>query len=116
MEKRSGKKNGVQNAGEGCIPHALGEQRGRVCPPYTQTQTTSKAQSYTTVTEKLKKLLSRVPAQEKQNLLLKNIITKEHPRRTEALSESEGGVGGHWKSKSKRQKSSIEEDDLSQPW
>ncbi|GJT79094.1 reverse transcriptase domain-containing protein [Tanacetum coccineum] len=57
-----------------------------------------------------------VPAQEKQNLLLKNIITKEHPRRTEALSESEGSVGGHWKSKSKRQKSSIEEDDLSQPW
>ncbi|GKF45138.1 hypothetical protein Tco_0131690 [Tanacetum coccineum] len=37
-------------------------------------------------------------------------------RRTEALSESEGSVGGHWKSKSKRQKSSIEEDDLSQPW
>ncbi|GJW04270.1 reverse transcriptase domain-containing protein [Tanacetum coccineum] len=37
-------------------------------------------------------------------------------RRTEALSESEGSAGGHWKSKSKRQKSSIEEDDLSQPW
>ncbi|GJX39227.1 hypothetical protein Tco_0252530 [Tanacetum coccineum] len=36
-------------------------------------------------------------------------------RRTEELSESEGSAGGHWKSKSKRQKSSIE-DDLSQPW
>ncbi|GKG32297.1 hypothetical protein Tco_0427247 [Tanacetum coccineum] len=36
-------------------------------------------------------------------------------RRMEALSESEGSVGGHWKSKPKRQKSSIE-DDLSQPW
>ncbi|GKB28259.1 reverse transcriptase domain-containing protein [Tanacetum coccineum] len=33
----------------------------------------------------------------------------------EPLSESEGSVGGHWKSKPKRQKSSIE-DDLSQPW
>ncbi|GKA90245.1 reverse transcriptase domain-containing protein, partial [Tanacetum coccineum] len=33
----------------------------------------------------------------------------------EALSESEGSTGGHWKSKPKRQKSSIE-DDLSQPW
>nr|GEV28302.1 reverse transcriptase domain-containing protein [Tanacetum cinerariifolium] len=36
-------------------------------------------------------------------------------RRMEALSESECSAGGHWKSKSMRQKSSIE-DDLSQPW
>ncbi|GJY51020.1 putative ribonuclease H-like domain-containing protein [Tanacetum coccineum] len=36
-------------------------------------------------------------------------------RKTEELSESEGSAGGHWKSKLKRQKSSIE-DDLSQPW
>ncbi|GJX30301.1 hypothetical protein Tco_0238380 [Tanacetum coccineum] len=36
-------------------------------------------------------------------------------RRMEALSESEGSAGGHWKSKPKRQKSSTE-DDLSQPW
>ncbi|GKA12509.1 hypothetical protein Tco_0692055 [Tanacetum coccineum] len=36
-------------------------------------------------------------------------------RRTEELSESEGSVGGHWKSKVKRPKSSVE-DDLSQPW
>ncbi|GKD02729.1 hypothetical protein Tco_1177703 [Tanacetum coccineum] len=36
-------------------------------------------------------------------------------RRMEALSESEGSAGGHWKSKPKRQKSSVK-DDLSQPW
>ncbi|GKD62164.1 reverse transcriptase domain-containing protein [Tanacetum coccineum] len=36
--------------------------------------------------------------------------------RAEALSESEGSAGGHWKSRSKRQRSSIENDDLSQPW
>nr|GEX31259.1 hypothetical protein [Tanacetum cinerariifolium] len=36
-------------------------------------------------------------------------------RRIEALSESEGSARGHWKSKSKRQKSSIQ-DDMSQPW
>ncbi|GJT89245.1 reverse transcriptase domain-containing protein [Tanacetum coccineum] len=36
-------------------------------------------------------------------------------RRTDELSESEGSAGGHWKSKLKRKKSSIE-DDLSQPW
>ncbi|GJZ77589.1 reverse transcriptase domain-containing protein, partial [Tanacetum coccineum] len=35
---------------------------------------------------------------------------------TEVLSEGEDSAGGHWKSRSKRQKSSIEEDDLSQPW
>ncbi|GKD00787.1 reverse transcriptase domain-containing protein [Tanacetum coccineum] len=37
-------------------------------------------------------------------------------QRTEPLSKSEDSGGGHWKSRSKKQKSSIEEDDLSQPW
>ncbi|GJV51789.1 reverse transcriptase domain-containing protein [Tanacetum coccineum] len=37
-------------------------------------------------------------------------------QRTEAFSESEDSGGGRWKSRSKKQKSSIEEDDLSQPW
>nr|GEY05209.1 retrovirus-related Pol polyprotein from transposon TNT 1-94 [Tanacetum cinerariifolium] len=37
---------------------------------------------------------------------------RESSRRTEALSES---ADGHWKSKPKKQKSSVE-DDLSQPW
>ncbi|GKE79581.1 hypothetical protein Tco_1545701, partial [Tanacetum coccineum] len=36
-------------------------------------------------------------------------------RRTKPLSESEDS-GGHWKSRSKKKKSSIKEDDLSQPW
>nr|GEW24577.1 putative reverse transcriptase domain-containing protein [Tanacetum cinerariifolium] len=35
-------------------------------------------------------------------------------RRTKALSESEGSAGGHWKSRPKRQMSSVK-DDLSQP-
>nr|GFA74032.1 reverse transcriptase domain-containing protein [Tanacetum cinerariifolium] len=39
----------------------------------------------------------------------------EYSRRTEAVSESEGSAGGHWKSKPKKQKSSME-DDISQPW
>nr|GEX29980.1 reverse transcriptase domain-containing protein [Tanacetum cinerariifolium] len=34
----------------------------------------------------------------------------------EALSEGKDRARGHWKSRSKRQKSSVEEDDLSQPW
>ncbi|GKE44919.1 hypothetical protein Tco_1472203 [Tanacetum coccineum] len=36
-------------------------------------------------------------------------------RRTEALLENEGSAGGHWKSGSKKQRSSIKDDDLSQP-
>ncbi|GKG20432.1 hypothetical protein Tco_0380233 [Tanacetum coccineum] len=35
---------------------------------------------------------------------------------TEALSESEDSEGGHWKSISKKKKSSREEDDFSQSW
>nr|GEX21885.1 reverse transcriptase domain-containing protein [Tanacetum cinerariifolium] len=45
----------------------------------------------------------------------KHRIKRESSRRTEALSESKGIVGGHWKSIPKKQKSSVE-DDLSQPW
>ncbi|GJX87175.1 hypothetical protein Tco_0339189 [Tanacetum coccineum] len=37
-------------------------------------------------------------------------------RKTKPLSESEDNGGGHWMSRSKRKKSSIKEDDLSQPW
>nr|GEU58355.1 reverse transcriptase domain-containing protein [Tanacetum cinerariifolium] len=39
-----------------------------------------------------------------------------YSRYTEALSESKDSEGGHWKSRSKKKKSSREEDDLSQPW
>nr|GFB33288.1 reverse transcriptase domain-containing protein [Tanacetum cinerariifolium] len=39
-----------------------------------------------------------------------------HSRYMKALSESEDSRGGHWKSRSKKKKSSREEDDLSQPW
>nr|GEZ07183.1 reverse transcriptase domain-containing protein [Tanacetum cinerariifolium] len=40
---------------------------------------------------------------------------REYSQRMEAVSESEGSVGGHWKSKLKKQNSSIK-DDLSQAW
>ncbi|GKC50809.1 hypothetical protein Tco_1073554 [Tanacetum coccineum] len=39
-----------------------------------------------------------------------------YSRYTDALSESEDSRGGHWKSRSRKKKSSEEEDDLSQPW
>ncbi|GJS77487.1 hypothetical protein Tco_0727368 [Tanacetum coccineum] len=41
---------------------------------------------------------------------------QESSRYTENHSESEDSEGGDWKSKSRRQKSSVEDDDLSQPW
>nr|GEX35546.1 reverse transcriptase domain-containing protein [Tanacetum cinerariifolium] len=47
---------------------------------------------------------------------LDNYNQHSHSRYTEALSESEDSEGGHWKSRSKKNKSSGEEDDLSQPW
>nr|GEW69166.1 hypothetical protein [Tanacetum cinerariifolium] len=40
---------------------------------------------------------------------------REYSRRMEAVSESEGSAGRHWKSKPKKQNSSVE-DDLYQPW
>ncbi|GJT37073.1 reverse transcriptase domain-containing protein [Tanacetum coccineum] len=42
--------------------------------------------------------------------------TSASSRRMEVLSESEGSAGGHWKSRSKKQRLSIEDDDLFQPW
>ncbi|GJU16429.1 hypothetical protein Tco_1144395 [Tanacetum coccineum] len=41
---------------------------------------------------------------------------QESSRYTENHSESEDSEGGHWKSKSRRKKSNVEDDDLSQPW
>ncbi|GJV74119.1 reverse transcriptase domain-containing protein [Tanacetum coccineum] len=41
---------------------------------------------------------------------------QESSRYTENHSESEDSQGGHWKSKLRRKKSSVEDDDLSQPW
>ncbi|GKC10634.1 hypothetical protein Tco_1007416 [Tanacetum coccineum] len=62
------------------------------------------------------KAATKVPDQEQRSSPLRDIITKGIPsRRTEELSESEGSAGGHWKSKVKRPKSSVE-DDLSQSW
>ncbi|GJV59943.1 reverse transcriptase domain-containing protein [Tanacetum coccineum] len=41
---------------------------------------------------------------------------QESSRYTKGHSESEDSEGGHWKSKSRRKKSSVEDDDLFQPW
>ncbi|GKD87698.1 reverse transcriptase domain-containing protein [Tanacetum coccineum] len=41
---------------------------------------------------------------------------KAYSRKGGRMSESEDSAGGHWKSKSKKQRSSLEDEDLSQPW
>nr|GEU97173.1 reverse transcriptase domain-containing protein [Tanacetum cinerariifolium] len=45
-----------------------------------------------------------------------NRLGRTPSRGAKTFSESEDDEGGHWKSRSKKQKSSIEDDDLSQPW
>ncbi|GKA42520.1 hypothetical protein Tco_0735180 [Tanacetum coccineum] len=44
-----------------------------------------------------------------------NYSRNSHSKYTEALSKSEDSEGGHWKSRSKKNKPCREEDDLSQP-
>ncbi|GJV58798.1 reverse transcriptase domain-containing protein [Tanacetum coccineum] len=41
---------------------------------------------------------------------------KAYSRNGGRMSESEDSAGGHWKSKSKKKRSSMEDEDLSQPW
>ncbi|GJW23413.1 reverse transcriptase domain-containing protein [Tanacetum coccineum] len=41
---------------------------------------------------------------------------RAYSRKGGRMSESEDSAGGHWKSKSKKQRSSMEDEDLSQPW
>ncbi|GKD99226.1 reverse transcriptase domain-containing protein [Tanacetum coccineum] len=41
---------------------------------------------------------------------------KAYSRKGGRMLESEDSAGGHWKSKSKKQRSSMEDEDLSQPW
>ncbi|GJR16827.1 reverse transcriptase domain-containing protein [Tanacetum coccineum] len=63
---------------------------------------------------KIKTSLEEPPMDLKLKPLPDNLEYGSRPRRAESLSESEDSEGGHWKSKSRKQKSSMEEDDLSQ--
>ncbi|GKC77432.1 hypothetical protein Tco_1128206 [Tanacetum coccineum] len=58
---------------------------------------------------------TKVPVQE-EPIPRKRYHEGMSSRRTKSFSKSGDSRGGHWKSRSKKQKSSIEEDDLSQPW
>nr|GEX70015.1 reverse transcriptase domain-containing protein [Tanacetum cinerariifolium] len=70
-----------------------------------------------TVFKKLEKgVCHMLGDKENESAPKKNNSKKESSRRTNALSERDDSAGGHWKSRSKRQKSSVNEDDLSQPW
>ncbi|GJV36448.1 reverse transcriptase domain-containing protein [Tanacetum coccineum] len=63
-----------------------------------------------------RKAATRVLAQEKRNPSPENVTMKERVHEGHRCSLKVKTSGGHWKSKSKKQRSSIEEDDLSQPW
>nr|GFA77895.1 reverse transcriptase domain-containing protein [Tanacetum cinerariifolium] len=83
---------------------------------------------HTKVATEILKAATEVLAQGKRSSLPKNVITKVQPhegrkrcRKAKVVQEDigsqgrRGSAGGHWKSKPKSQKSSVE-DDLSQPW
>ncbi|GJU50197.1 reverse transcriptase domain-containing protein [Tanacetum coccineum] len=111
LKKRLGSRH-VRSMSGSPEPRRGSETKGRVYP-YTRT---IQGVSHTTVAVETLRAVTRVLAQEKRNFASEKHHNKRaSSRRVEALSESEGSTGGHWKSKPKRQKSSIE-DDLSQPW
>ncbi|GJS29597.1 hypothetical protein Tco_0490217 [Tanacetum coccineum] len=59
----------------------------------------------------------RSPQAKRAEVELRRHQQKGTPSRTTTrYSESEYSEGGHWKSKSRRHRSSTYEDDLSQPW
>nr|GEX17901.1 reverse transcriptase domain-containing protein [Tanacetum cinerariifolium] len=75
--------------------------------------------------DKLKEVKARLNFEERSETSQfsesRTISTREYERRhrsrrSQALSESKDIEGGHWKSRSKKRKSSREEDDLSQLW
>nr|GEW34378.1 reverse transcriptase domain-containing protein [Tanacetum cinerariifolium] len=59
---------------------------------------------------------TKVPGQEEPSQPRKRYHEGTSSWRTKPLSKSKDSGGGHSKSRLKKQKSSIEEDDLSQPW
>nr|GEY76904.1 reverse transcriptase domain-containing protein [Tanacetum cinerariifolium] len=52
----------------------------------------------------------------KEHVLERHYHEGKPSRGAKTFLESEDNEGGHWNSRSKKQKSSIEDDDLSQPW
>ncbi|GKE56180.1 hypothetical protein Tco_1495365 [Tanacetum coccineum] len=88
------------------------ETRGRVCPHTRMTQGVSR----TIAVAEILRVVTRAPALEDKACSEKHHNKRTSSHRTEALSESEGSAGGHWKSRSKKKRSSIEDDDQSQPW
>ncbi|GJY49851.1 reverse transcriptase domain-containing protein [Tanacetum coccineum] len=86
------------------------ETRGRVCPHTRMTQSVSRTIAVAEIlrADQSSRFRGTEPYEKHHN--------KKTSSHTEALSESEGSTGGHWKSRSKKKRSSIEDDDQSQPW
>ncbi|GJS95088.1 reverse transcriptase domain-containing protein [Tanacetum coccineum] len=87
--------------------------KSRTMSPRRHTHSHSPHQSSRVFT-RLKRERSRSPRHEYKSKAKRE--GTESSRYTENRSESEDSEGGHWKSKSRRKKPSVEDDDLSQPW
>ncbi|GKB27864.1 hypothetical protein Tco_0867265 [Tanacetum coccineum] len=97
-------------AEEGCIPQT--RRQGEEC---VHTLERFKASTYNSSHRDTERCYQSSRSRETEFAYEKHHNKRASSRRIEALSESEGSAGGHWKSKPKKQKSSVK-DDLSQSW
>nr|GEU36885.1 hypothetical protein [Tanacetum cinerariifolium] len=112
--RRNSKVQEVSQHFESRTPNVRGEhQRGRRVG---RSRSVSGSPEHASVFSRIRR--DRVTAQKERNPFLKNVTMKEHVHGGRKCSPKVkiAGGGGHWKSKSKKQRSSIEDDDLSQPW
>nr|GEU43649.1 hypothetical protein [Tanacetum cinerariifolium] len=91
--------------------HRLGD-KGKSTPSYSND---SRHQSYHSSRRDTESCYQSSRSRETEFASEKHQNKRVSSRRTKAMSESESNEGGHWKSRPKRQKSSVK-DDLSQPW
>nr|GEX31591.1 reverse transcriptase domain-containing protein [Tanacetum cinerariifolium] len=96
---------------EKCVFHRLGDKEKNV----TAHSRGSERKSYYSSRMDTESYYRSSRSKETEISFEKHRHKREYSRRVKAVSESEGSAGGHWKSKTKKQKSSVE-DDLSQPW
>ncbi|GKC32408.1 hypothetical protein Tco_1039702 [Tanacetum coccineum] len=115
--KRNSKGQEVSQHSESRTPNVRGEhRRGR---RFERSRSMSGSPKRTIIFSRIRRDRSESPSYRSERT--ESIPRKRHHERTcsprpKVLSESEDSRGGHWNSKSKKKRSSIEDDDLSQPW
>nr|GEX08079.1 hypothetical protein [Tanacetum cinerariifolium] len=99
---RNSKIHEISQYSESRTPNKRGDLRRRLKP--IRSRSMSRSPEPTNVFSRIRRDRSASPRH------------RQGDKRRKPLSGSEDSEGGHWKSRSRKQKSSIEEEDLSQPW